>query len=177
MFKFAVVKLELCAKRDPKRSLPPAGQTPAEAQNGKPSTRNVLLFRSPWPKVKRMMEPLALIVYENLLPATQIVNRLQDLKYRVQTMAQAEELVRRAQELRPMLVIADLSMNRERVLSAVKLLRKEPATQHLPVIAFCRDEDARALNAIAPEGITMLVGATAVLNHLPQLLEQALQVE
>ena len=34
-----------------------------------------------------MTEPLALVVYEKLLPGSQIVNRLQDLNYRVQTIS------------------------------------------------------------------------------------------
>src|SRR5262245_49139849 len=39
-----------------------------------------------------MTEPLALVVYEKLLPGSQLVNRLQDLKYRVQTVADPTQL-------------------------------------------------------------------------------------
>ena len=34
-------------------------------------------------------QPLALVLYEKLLPGTQLVNRLQDLNYRVQTVNDA----------------------------------------------------------------------------------------
>ncbi len=40
-----------------------------------------------------MTEPLALVLYERLLPGSQVVNRLQDLRYRVQTVAEARLLV------------------------------------------------------------------------------------
>ena len=36
-----------------------------------------------------MTQPLALVLYEKLLPGSQLVNRLQDLNYRVQTIADA----------------------------------------------------------------------------------------
>ncbi len=34
--------------------------------------------------VDRMTQPLALVFYEKLMPGSQLVNRLQDLNYRVQ---------------------------------------------------------------------------------------------
>ena len=39
-----------------------------------------------------MTQPLALVVYEKLLPGTQLVNRLQDLHYRVQAVTDADTL-------------------------------------------------------------------------------------
>src|SRR5438445_9362650 len=38
-----------------------------------------------------MTTPLALVFYENLLPGSQLVNRLQDLGYRVQTIGDRSE--------------------------------------------------------------------------------------
>ena len=40
-----------------------------------------------------MTQPLALVVYEKLLPGSQLLNRLQDLNYRVQAIANADSLV------------------------------------------------------------------------------------
>src|SRR2546423_14440364 len=37
------------------------------------------------PTYESMTQPLALVFYESLMPGSQVVNRLQDLKYRVQT--------------------------------------------------------------------------------------------
>ena len=56
----------------------------------------------------RMTEPLALVFYEKLMPGSQIVNRLQDLKYRVQTIGDAASLVEAGEHAKPLLVVADL---------------------------------------------------------------------
>jgi CheY-like chemotaxis protein len=78
-----------------------------------------------------MIEPLALILYEKLLPGTQLVNRLQDLKYRVQTLGEAGKLVECAEQVKPMLVLVDLESGRNDVCAALGRLRQNPATQHL----------------------------------------------
>ncbi len=124
-----------------------------------------------------MTQPLALVLYERLLPGSQIVNRLQDLKYRVQTIADAGKLMECAEQAKPMLVLADLESTKDNVCAALARLKQNPATKHLPIIAFYR-ENAPELEASAKNaGVTLLVTESAVLNHLPQFLEQALQVE
>jgi CheY-like chemotaxis protein len=124
-----------------------------------------------------MTEPLALVVYEKILPGTQLVNRLQDLHYRVQVVPDADQLTACAQSEMPMLVLADLTSSRENVCAGIRQLRQTPATSHIPVIAF-GPEDATALQPLAlAAGATLVTSATAILNHLPELLEQALRVE
>ena len=124
-----------------------------------------------------MTQPLALVVYERLLPGSQLLNRLQDLNYRVQAIGNADSLVECAEQSKPMLVLADLESSRQNVCAALTRLRQNPTTQHLPVIAF-GGENAPDLQAAArAAGVTLVVGETAILNHLPQFLEQALQVE
>ncbi len=123
-----------------------------------------------------MTQPLALVLYERLLPGRQLVNRLQDLKYRVQTLSDPAFLVQAAEESKPMLVLVDLEPATAVVCGAVSRLKRNPATQHLPVLAYSSDQselEAEARDA----GATLSVRDSAVLNHLPQLLEQALQVE
>ncbi len=124
-----------------------------------------------------MTDPLALVLYEKLLPGTQIVNRLQDLKYRVQTLTQAGRLVECAEQDRPMLVLADLDANREGVLGAITKLKQHPATAHLPVIGFCENATPELQEGAKTASVTLLATESAILNHLPQLLEQALQVD
>jgi PleD family two-component response regulator len=124
-----------------------------------------------------MTQPLALVVYERLLPGSQLINRLQDLKYRVQAVTDTTTLVACAQQERPMLVLADLVSTRKDILDAIRRLKQNPETQHIPVIAFAPEEDADAQSAAADAGAALVVSETAILNHLPQLLDQALQVE
>ena len=124
-----------------------------------------------------MTQPLALVLYERLLPGTQLVNRLQDLNYRVQVVAEAGRLVECAEQAKPMLVLADLESTRYNVCAALARLKQNPITQHLPVIAFGGDNSPDLQAAARAAGVALVVGESAILQHLPQLLEQALQVE
>ena len=124
-----------------------------------------------------MTQPLALVIYERLLPGSQIVNRLQDLNYRVQVIADAGSLVECAERVSPMLVLADLESTRNNVCESLARLRQNQATKHLPVIAFGGDKAAGLQEAARAAGVTLIVGEAAIVNHLPQFLEQALQVE
>lgn len=124
-----------------------------------------------------MTQPLALVLYEKLLPGSQLVNRLQDLNYRVQTVAEADKLVDCAEQAKPMLVLADLESSRQDVCPALARLKQTPATQHLPVIAFSLENSLELQKAARAAGATLVVTDTAILNHLPQFLDQALQIE
>ena len=124
-----------------------------------------------------MTQPLALVVYEKLLPGSQLFNRLQDLNYRVQALANADDLVESAERAKPMLVLADLETSRQNVCAALTRLRQNPTTQHLPVIAFGGENSPDLQAAARAAGATLVVSETAILSHLAQFLEQALQVE
>ena len=123
-----------------------------------------------------MTQPLALILYEKLLPGTQLVNRLQDLNYRVQTLSDPAMLVKSAEESKPLVVLVDLQPDSARVRPAIATLRSTAATSHLPIIAFTTDP-AELENTGIQSGPTLLVSEAAILNHLPQLLEQALEID
>jgi CheY-like chemotaxis protein len=124
-----------------------------------------------------MTQPLALVAYERLLPGTQLVNRLQDLRYRVQVVTDAEALVVQAKKEKPMVVLADLVSSREDVCAVIGRLKQDRETQHIPVIAFTSDETAQLQAAARQAGATLVVSDGAIVGHLPQFLEQALQVE
>jgi CheY-like chemotaxis protein len=124
-----------------------------------------------------MNEPLALVLYEKLLPGSQLVNRLQDLNYRVQTVSDTGLLVECCEQTKPMLVLADLRAAHQDVCAAIARLKQNPATQHLPVIAFGDEESADLQKNALAAGVTLLVSESAVLNHLPQCLDQALSLE
>lgn len=119
-----------------------------------------------------MTQPLVLLLYEKLLPGTQLVNRLQDLGWRVQTLHEASALARMAEELKPMLVMADLVAARGSISDALGHLRRNTSTAHIPVIAFSTDESLHS--AAARSGANLVVGDTALLQHLDQLIDQAL---
>jgi CheY-like chemotaxis protein len=124
-----------------------------------------------------MTQPLALVVYEKLLPGTQLVNRLQDLNYRVRAVTDSTTLIAIARQEKPMLVLADLESTRNDICKVIAELRQDAATQHIPVIAVAREGDKALLKAAQAAGATMVAGETAILGHLSQFLDQALQVE
>ena len=124
-----------------------------------------------------MIQPLALVLYEKLIPGSQLVIRLQDLNYRVQPLADPKQLATIAQSEGPMLIFADLESNHPDICALIAGVRRNPQTAHIPVIAFS-DESAESLQAAARQaGATAVVSNTALLAHLPHLLEQALRVE
>jgi len=123
-----------------------------------------------------MTQPLALVFYEKLLPGSQLVNRLQDLNYRVLAVNDLAAVQRSAQTDGPMLVVVDLESKRDDVCRAIAALKADAATQHIPIIAFA-GEQATALQAAAQKaGATLVVGEATINNYLPELLNQALQV-
>jgi len=124
-----------------------------------------------------MTQPLALVLYERLLPGSQLVNRLQDLKYRVQAVTKPGELVETAKAAKPMIVLVDLGESPSGVLSAIQSLKQDNATQHLPVMAFATHTTDELKAQSQAAGVTLFVSETAALNYLPQLLEQALQID
>src|ERR1700733_3370328 len=83
-----------------------------------------------------MVQPLALVVYEKLLPGSQLVNRLQDLNYRVQTISNPAELTHSAEQEKTMPVFVDLETTGKDVLGAVAQLKQNSATNHIPVVGF-----------------------------------------
>ena len=124
-----------------------------------------------------MTRPLAIVSYEKLLPGSQLVNRLQDLGYRVLTAPDAEALVACAAQEKPMLVFMDLVATRTKVCDVIVQLKKNPVTSHLPVIAFADEKDTALHSAARQAGATLVVNDAAILTHLEPFLEQALRLD
>ena len=120
-------------------------------------------------------QPLAIVHYEKLLPGSQVVNLLQDNNYRVQSEPDPIKLPSTAQEASPLIVIVDLSANTKVVCEAIDQIRKNPATRHLPIIAFATNPTPELQESATKAGATLIVSDNAILHHLPECLEQALQ--
>jgi CheY-like chemotaxis protein len=123
-----------------------------------------------------MSEPLALLHYSNLMPGGQLANRLQDLGYRVQMLPDIAALVETCQQDKPLLVIAEILPGGPEC-AAITQLRRDPATQHIPVLGFSAAQDAAQKRQAREAGVTLLAGNAAIAEHLPRLLDQVLQVE
>ena len=124
-----------------------------------------------------MTKPLALVFYENLLPGSQVVNRLQDLGYRVFTLPDAHLLEQQALQEKPLVVVTDLNSTKSDVCQAIERLKKNPATTHIPVLAFSTEKQSLVIEKARSAGATLVASHIAILEQLPQMLEQALVVE
>ena len=124
-----------------------------------------------------MTSPLILLVHQRVLPGGQLTHRLQDHGYRVQTLADPTTLVEYSLRERPLLVIIDLAFQTDLVRQAIVELSQNPATNHIPVIAFAPAQESVLLQPEQTPGATLTVHDGALLLHLDQLLDQALQVD
>jgi CheY-like chemotaxis protein len=124
-----------------------------------------------------MTKPLALILYENLLPGSKLVNRMQDLGYRVQTLTDPAVLAETAERQKPMLIITDLTSKQADVCGAIEAMKSRAVTGHVPVIAFTSQKNQKLLSEATKAGANLVASSTALLDQLPQLLEQVLEVD
>jgi PleD family two-component response regulator len=136
-----------------------------------------LQFATAYFNLFAMTTPLALVLYENLLPGSQLVNRLQDLGYRVQAVNDAQTLTLQALQERPMVIVVDLVAASADVCAVIQELKKNPETKHIPVIAFADLKNEKLQSTAIAAGATLVAGNDAILDQLPELLDQALQVE
>ena len=124
-----------------------------------------------------MMKPLALIHYERLMPGSQLVNRLQDLGYRVQTVTEASELLESARREKPMVAIFDLLASKANICAIIQEMKADKETEHLPVIAFAAAKDQKLHAEATRSGATLVAFDEALLLQLPHLLEHALRID
>jgi len=124
-----------------------------------------------------MKQPLALLLYEKLLPGGQLLNRLQDMGYRVQPVPVPDDLVSTAEREKPLLAFIDLEPHFEKICDAIAGLRRNPATAHIPVIAFAAAQGTEAQDLARKRGATVVVPHSVLLQHLDQFMDQALAVD
>jgi CheY-like chemotaxis protein len=124
-----------------------------------------------------MTKPLALIFYERLMPGSQLVNRLQDLGYRVSTCTDLAGLHAQVEKELPMIIVMDLNSERGDVNGAIKEIRGSDTTAHIPIIGFTSKTNKVAQTSAAEAGAKLVAVDEAILPQLPQLLELALEVD
>jgi CheY-like chemotaxis protein len=120
-------------------------------------------------------QPLALLCCSNSLLGGQLTAHLQDMGYRVQTVHDAATLQEECEREKPLVLLAEIS-DHPAVCAGIALVRNSPATSHIPVLAFSPSRDKALQTAAEQSGVSILAGNTAVLEHLPQLLDQVLEV-
>ena len=124
-----------------------------------------------------MTKPLAVVFYEELLPGSQLVNRLQDLGYRVLTVLQLSELAGTAEKEKPMVLLMDLKTASGDATAAIRRIRTGKQTSHVPILAFTGKKNLKLQENATEAGASLVAFDDAILKQLPQLLEQVLQVD
>jgi PleD family two-component response regulator len=122
------------------------------------------------------MQPLALLVYEAILPGSQLVNRLRELGYRILVLPDADSLVETATHERPMVILLDLVSEKTDMPACITALRANASTAHVPVLAFAPLEDSVLQDAARQAGATLIAISHGILEQLPALLTQVLDV-
>ncbi len=123
-----------------------------------------------------MTKPLALIYYERLMPGSQLVNRLQDMGYRVQTITDSGLLLETARREKPMIAIFDLATKSD-ICAVIEAFKADAETEHLPVIGFAAAKDQKLHAEATRCGATLVAFDDALLPQLPHLLEHALHLD
>jgi PleD family two-component response regulator len=122
-------------------------------------------------------KPLAFVFYENLLSGQQLANRLQDIGYRVQTITDISQLQIQTQAQKPMLLVAEFASAKSLLSEAIRALKENSETAHIPILAYVAGGNANLTEAARAAGATLVANEAGLLEQLPQLLEQVLQVD
>ena len=124
-----------------------------------------------------MMKPLALLFYEQLLPGSQLINKLQDLGYRALVVQDADLLADVAEREKPMVIVSDLRVRRGDILKNIRLIKAGAETSHIPVLGFHSDLSESFLETAKQAGVTLVAGAAFIPEQLAQLLDQVLHLD
>jgi len=147
-----------------------AGRCVARGLGQKSFAKRSLLSQS-----QPMVQPLAIVLNDRVVIGAQLEQKLEGLDYRVKVSDHPEGLGALALKEKPLVVLMDLT--KESHLVAASALLNNSATRHVPIVGYAPDIrpelQARANNA----GVSVVVTDSAILQHLKQLLDQALHVE
>ena len=124
-----------------------------------------------------MTKPLALCYYENSLLGNQLVNRLQDLGYRVETVGDPGQVVPRASQDCPFVVLMDLGFRTEDTCRVITELKQKVETSHVPILAFGPQRDGAWQASAHTAGATLVAVDSGLLQQLPDLLDHVLRIE
>lgn len=124
-----------------------------------------------------MTSPLALLLYERLLPGSALGNKLRDQGYRIQHLTDAANLAATAEQEKPLVVFVDLEVKNSDSFAAIKSLKDTVGTAHLPILAFSSPRHEKLQADALAAGATLIASDESILAQLPAMLDQAMAVE
>ncbi len=120
---------------------------------------------------------MAVVFYESLLPGSQLANKLTDLGYRVKTIQVASSVVEIVRQEKPIVLIADLALRHGDFCGVITELKRDPNTEHVPVLGFTNPKNQKLVDAAVAAGAKLVAGDAGILEQLPQLLDHVLAIE
>ena len=123
-----------------------------------------------------MTGPLALIYYEKLIPGQQLVNRLHDLGYRVHVVTDLKLLIEQVEQKKPMVLVTELPAGKT-VQDSISAVKENTSTSHVAVLAYAENMNPTLQETARAAGVNLVAREEGLLEQLPQLLEQVLQVD
>jgi PleD family two-component response regulator len=122
-----------------------------------------------------MVQPLAIILNDRVVVGAQLEEKLEALDYRVKVTDDRAGLASLALELKPLVVLVDLAKAEN--LEAAAALMGHPETRHVPMLGYAPDVQPGLQTRANQVGVSLVITDSAVLQHLKQLLDQALRVD
>ncbi|MBI5686557.1 MAG: hypothetical protein HZC54_15925 [Verrucomicrobia bacterium] len=122
------------------------------------------------------MEPIAILVSDNMVLLSRMTNDLCQSRYRVSHLRDPGELLAAAREQHPMFVVLDLDFQNRDSVSALAQLKGDAGLRHTLVLAFADGANEPLLEEARAAGADMVTTRDAVANHLSPLVEQLLGV-
>ena len=124
-----------------------------------------------------MTSPLALLLYERLLPGSALGNKLRDLGYRILHVTDLTGIVATAESQKPLVAFVDLEWRNTDACAAIQSLRAAAATAHIPVLAFSSPRHSKLQEAALAAGAAVIASDESMLAQLPEMLDRAMLVE
>ncbi len=124
-----------------------------------------------------MTSPLALLLYERLLPGSALGNKLRDQGYRIQHVVDPAGIASIASKEMPLVAFVDLEWKHLDACTAITALKANPATAHIPVLAFSSPRHIKLQEAALAAGAAIIASDEAILAQLPAMLDRAMVVE
>ncbi|MBM3871819.1 MAG: response regulator [Verrucomicrobia bacterium] len=124
-----------------------------------------------------MTSPLALLLYERLLPGSALGNKLRDQGYRILHVTNLTDIAAIAAGEKPLVAFVDLEWKATDASAAIRALKENPATHHVPILAFSSPRNVKLRDAALAAGATIIASDEAILTQLSAMLDQAMMVE
>jgi CheY-like chemotaxis protein len=121
-----------------------------------------------------MPQPVAIHVFDNLMLGMSVTSGLEKLGYEVQRIDNATLLKEKAAELKPFLIVIDLTTKMGNVNAALRAIKADPTLQHIRVLAYGDHKNESLLDSARQAGADVVTSNSAVASHLNELVQQAL---